>query len=88
MPARERAAARTGSPGRRSCCTRGVAHPAEAYFSVRPGLTGPWQVEGRNDIPFPERVLMDQAYARQVSFLRDLKIVLLTTRVVLAAGGR
>jgi lipopolysaccharide/colanic/teichoic acid biosynthesis glycosyltransferase len=61
---------------------------AEAYLSVRPGLTGPWQVEGRNDIAFSERVLIDQAYARQISFLRDLKIVLLTTRVVLAAGGR
>jgi lipopolysaccharide/colanic/teichoic acid biosynthesis glycosyltransferase len=61
---------------------------AQAYLSVRPGLTGPWQVEGRNDIPFAERVLIDQAYARQISFLRDLRIVLLTTRVVLAAGGR
>ena len=61
---------------------------AEAYLSVRPGLTGPWQIEGRNDIAFPERVLIDQAYARQISFLRDIKIVLLTTRVVLAAGGR
>ena len=61
---------------------------ADAYMSVRPGLTGRWQVMGRNDISFPERVLLDQAYTREMSFLEDLKIVLLTTRTVLAADGR
>jgi len=47
-------------------------------ISVKPGLTGPWQTSGRNDVPFPERVKLDAAYADRHSFLTDIKILLKT----------
>lgn len=59
-----------------------------AYFSVRPGLTGPWQVEGRNDISYEARVALDVAYARKVTFLRDMEIMLRTAFSMLRLTGK
>ncbi len=50
--------------------------------SVRPGLTGLAQVSGRNAISWNERFALDCKYAENVSFLGDLKIVLLTLGVL------
>lgn len=47
-------------------------------LSVKPGLTGPWQVAGRNKIPFDKRVELDAQYARKKSILDDLVIILKT----------
>lgn len=47
-------------------------------LSVKPGVTGPWQVGGRNKIPFDQRVKLDAAYARKKSFWEDIKIILKT----------
>ncbi len=58
-----------------------------AYLSVRPGLTGPWQVSGRSDVGWEERVRMDAEYARSPSFLHDLAILLATPAAVLARRG-
>jgi len=52
-------------------------------LSVRPGITGLWQVSGRNDIPYPRRVQMDARYARHFTFGWDLRIALKTIGVVL-----
>lgn len=49
-------------------------------LSVRPGITGLWQVSGRNDVDYDERVAMDVGYVRTRSFLTDLGIVLRTVR--------
>ena len=47
-------------------------------LSVKPGLTGPWQVSGRNDIPWDQRVAIDADYARRKSILYDIYIILKT----------
>jgi exopolysaccharide production protein ExoY len=57
------------------------------YLSVRPGLTGLWQVSGRNDVGYRERVHLDQMYVRNRSFLGDMQIILRTVRVVLLQKG-
>jgi exopolysaccharide biosynthesis polyprenyl glycosylphosphotransferase len=57
-------------------------------FDVRPGITGPWQVSGRNRITdFEEVVRLESAYIRNWSFARDLKILLKTVPVVLRMDG-
>ena len=57
------------------------------YCSVRPGITGFWQVSGRNDITYRRRVAMDTVYAKNKSFAWDLKILFLTVPAVLLAKG-
>lgn len=60
---------------------------ATHYVSVRPGITGPWQVSGRNDVSYAQRVAMDVAYATRPSLLNDLRILLRTPMAVLARRG-
>ena len=57
------------------------------YMSVRPGLTGLWQVSGRSDVGYRDRVRLDQQYVRQRSFRRDIGILLRTVAVVLRKQG-
>jgi len=58
------------------------------YFtSVRPGLTGLWQVEGRTDTTYKERVAMDVRYAQTRTFWNDIWIVLKTIPAVLMSRG-
>jgi len=57
------------------------------YLSVRPGLTGLWQVSGRNDVSYEERVELDRRYVQERSFLMDISILLRTVNVVLARRG-
>lgn len=52
-------------------------------LSVRPGLTGAWQVAGRNKIGYPERVDIDVDYANRKSLLVDLSILLKTPAALL-----
>jgi len=60
---------------------------ADLYRSVRPGITGLWQISGRNDVSYDERVALDAAYVREQGFWRDLGILLRTPRVVLSRTG-
>lgn len=57
------------------------------YCTLRPGITGLWQIAGRNNCTFAERVHFDMEYARTWSMLRDIKIIFLTIPAVLAAKG-
>lgn len=57
------------------------------YLSVRPGLTGAWQVGGRSTTTYAERVGMDVDYVRNWTFWRDMRIVLQTVVVVLHRRG-
>jgi lipopolysaccharide/colanic/teichoic acid biosynthesis glycosyltransferase len=59
----------------------------EAYCSVRPGLTGLWQVSGRNEVSYEARVRLDALYARRKSTLYDLAICLRTVPAVLGSRG-
>ena len=55
--------------------------------SVKPGITGLWQVEGRSRVKFDDMVRMDIHYARTRSFWMDLKILLKTPRAVISGNG-
>ena len=57
-------------------------------LSVRPGMTGLWQVSGRNNLSYRQRVRLDLRYARTRRCLLDLKIVLKTIMVVLNPHDR
>lgn len=62
-------------------------HRFGAYCSVRPGLTGLWQVSGRNEVSYDARVRLDALYARRKSTLYDFAICLRTVPAVLASRG-
>lgn len=51
-------------------------------LSVKPGITGPWQTSGRNVIPFDKRAQMDAHYARNLSLIKDLWIILKTPQAM------
>ena len=53
-------------------------------LSVKPGITGPWQVSGRNEIPFAQRAQMDAGYARQRSLWNDIVILFKTPRAMIS----
>jgi undecaprenyl-phosphate galactose phosphotransferase len=55
---------------------------------MRPGLTGLWQVNGRNKTTFEERARLDDWYARNWSLWRDGVILLRTVRELVFAAGR
>jgi Undecaprenyl-phosphate galactose phosphotransferase WbaP len=57
------------------------------YIQVRPGLTGLWQVSGRNDTTYERRVELDEHYVRNRSLKLDLQILLKTVSVVLKQDG-
>ena len=54
---------------------------------VRPGITGPWQVMGRSDIPFEAMLHLDYAYVVQGSMAEDIRILLRTVGAVLRGRG-
>lgn len=60
---------------------------ASAYFSVRPGLTGMWQVSGRSDTSYAERVRLDRQYVESRSFAGDMVIILRTVPAVFLVKG-
>jgi len=58
-----------------------------SYYVVRPGVTGFWQISDRNESSFSARVAHDDAYADQLSFSTDVKILLKTVLVVFRGTG-
>ena len=60
---------------------------AQAYYKVRPGITGPWQVGGRSDLSYPERVALDTSYVRNWTIRGDLKLIARTVTAVFARRG-
>lgn len=58
----------------------------DTLFSVRPGITGLWQVSGRSDLDYDTRVDLDVSYIQDRSLRGDLAILLRTVRVVLSVG--
>lgn len=59
----------------------------EVIFKSKPGLTGIWQVSGRNEIPFRKRLQMESEYALKPSILKDMYIFLKTPIIVLTRKG-
>ncbi|HQG58621.1 MAG TPA: sugar transferase, partial [bacterium] len=59
----------------------------DEVMKIKPGITGLWQVSGRSDIGFVDRVKLDAEYAKKMSLLYDLMIILKTPYVVLTGKG-
>jgi Undecaprenyl-phosphate galactose phosphotransferase WbaP len=59
----------------------------EYYLQVRPGVTGLWQVSGRNNTSYAERVALDRFYVRNWSVWLDLYILAKTVRTVFTGHG-
>lgn len=57
------------------------------YMSVRPGITGLWQVSGRSDTSYAQRVALDMAYVARLSVWQDIRILLRTPVAVLSRRG-
>lgn len=62
-------------------------YPGSAYYALRPGITGMWQTEGRNETTFAARAEYDAAYERSLSLGTDLRILARTVGVVLRRTG-
>jgi len=60
---------------------------ADFYLATRPGLTGLWQVSGRNNVSYKARVAFDRHYVENWSFTFDLKIIARTVPAVLSSRG-
>lgn len=63
-------------------------YSGNAYFSLRPGLTGPWQVSDRNASTFAQRAEFDATYEQTVSFVTDMRLMIATVGVVLRGTGQ
>ena len=60
---------------------------AELYLCARPGITGLWQVSGRSNLSYDQRIELDSAYVQNWSMGQDSKILLKTIPSVLSAVG-
>ena len=62
-------------------------YPATAYYDLRPGITGAWQITDRNECSFAERASYDEVYARDLSLATDVRIMTATVGSVLRCTG-
>ena len=60
---------------------------ASEFLSVKPGVTGLWQVSGRNDLDYEQRVTLDIEYVRNHNMFMDMSILIKTVWVVLDRKG-
>jgi undecaprenyl-phosphate galactose phosphotransferase len=60
---------------------------AETILKAPPGVTGLWQVSGRNNLPFEQRIRLDEYYVRNWSLWMDVVVLLKTVRAVLRGDG-
>lgn len=57
------------------------------YLACRPGMTGLWQVSGRNRLSYDDRVILDQRYAEGMGLVTDLSLLVRTVPAVLGMTG-
>jgi lipopolysaccharide/colanic/teichoic acid biosynthesis glycosyltransferase len=57
------------------------------YFAVKPGMTGLWQVSGRNNLSYAQRVALDARYVETRSLWMDLRILVRTVSVLITRDG-
>lgn len=62
-------------------------YPGKAYYVLRPGVTGFWQISVRNESSFAERAKFDTAYLHRMSFKTDFAVLLRTVKVVISGTG-
>jgi len=63
-------------------------YPGHAYFTMRPGVTGFWQVSDRNTSTFAQRAEFDANYERKLSLATDISVLVATVGVVLRGTGQ
>ncbi|GIK83828.1 MAG: hypothetical protein BroJett025_04500 [Patescibacteria group bacterium] len=56
----------------------------DLILSVKPGITGPWQTSGRNEVPFNVRAKMDADYAKKRSIVTDITILFKTPQAMIS----
>lgn len=59
----------------------------QKVLTVKPGITGLWQVSGRSEINFDERIVLDSEYVDRVSLREDIKIIIKTPWVMISGKG-
>lgn len=59
-------------------------HLIDDITAIKPGITGPWQTSGRNEIPFDTRAKMDAEYAKKRSIWQDIYILLKTPQAMIS----
>ncbi|MBX3596095.1 MAG: sugar transferase [Rhizobiaceae bacterium] len=69
------------------CPDQRAQYPGTAYFYLRPGMTGLWQISERHQSTFAERANYDNKYASTLSLLTDFRILLMTPLVVFRGTG-
>ena len=57
-------------------------------LSVKPGITGLWQVSGRNNLSYERRVFLDSLYSENLNLFLDLRIIIRTLGVILFPNDR
>lgn len=62
-------------------------YSGRAYYALRPGISGPWQVSERNATSFADRARFDDRYDRDLSLVTDLRLILATFRAVVRGTG-
>ena len=67
-------------------CQKSI-YPGNAYYALRPGVTGFWQISVRNECSFAERARFDSDYLRDMSLRTDLSVLIKTVRVVIHGTG-
>jgi exopolysaccharide production protein ExoY len=69
------------------CPEQRLEYPGTAYYDMRPGITGLWQVSARTGCSFAERAMYDTRYAGIMSFRTDMWILFMTPLVVVRGTG-
>lgn len=67
--------------------TEYLGKKAPKFLSIKPGITGIWQVSGRNLLTFKERLVLEEDYIENPSFVQDLKIICKTIPAMLFPKG-
>ena len=60
---------------------------ANYYYTLRPGITGLWQISGRSNTTYRERIILDKLYFKNFSIMNDFKILFATIPVVIFGKG-
>lgn len=68
-------------------CNQRHMYPGSAYYRMRPGITGPWQISDRNESEFKSRAAYDTTYEQKMSLFNDLRIMVMTVVTVLRGTG-
>jgi len=63
-------------------------NPSHAYYRLRPGITGLWQISERNGVTFVDRSHYDSQYYYRLSFFTDALVLIATIPVVLRGTGQ